>query len=406
MKNGSKKRRIQGLKSERKKFFKNFSIFLRKTLDKGFCSLYYISSQKERVLTNKKRICQRRAAIKMKLSDRKKEILKIAVDNYIDTAMPVSSKIIAEQYSDNISSATIRSEMSALEELGYLEQPHTSAGRIPSNEAYKLYVSELMVKEKLTTKELDYIKRIFLEKTDDLECVVKNAAKIISDLTSYTSMAIAPHDADEHVKKIKLFRFKPDSALVIIATESKLLKDNYVAIPENMSDDNLEEANAMLSRIFEGKTLNECCNLDVSLSEGFDDYKSMFVMVIDALKNYVNYSDSDEVVLEGEDKILDHPEYASVDKIRSFLKVVTSRDKIVNMLDSEGKNGVEINVKIGSDGYEGIPDDCSLVSATYSSNGVKLGTYGVIGPVRMDYKKVVAVLENVGKILESIINKR
>lgn len=342
----------------------------------------------------------------MKLSERKKEILKIAVDNYIDTAVPVSSKIIAEQYSDNISSATIRSEMSALEELGYLEQPHTSAGRVPSNEAYKLYVSELMVKDKLTAKELDYIKQIFLEKTDDLESVIRNAAKIISDLTSYTSLAIAPHDGDEKITKIKLFRYKPDTALVIVVTENKLLKDNYISLPEKMSDENLEEANKLLSKVFEGRTLGECCDLDVDLSGEFESYKSMFVMVVDALKNYVNYRDDDEVVLEGEDKILDHPEYANVDKIRSFLKVVTQKDKIINMLSEDGKNGIEINVKIGSDGYEEIPDDCSLVSATYSAGGVKLGTYGVIGPVRMDYKKVVAVLENVGKILETIINNR
>lgn len=342
----------------------------------------------------------------MKLSERKKEILKIAVDNYIDTAVPVSSKIIAEQYSDNISSATIRSEMSALEELGYLEQPHTSAGRIPSSEAYKLYVSELMVKDKLSNKELDYIKQIFLEKTDDLESVIKNAAKIISDLTSYTSMAIASHDGDERITKIKLFRYKPDTALVLIVTENKLLKDNYINLPEKMSDENLEEANRFLSKVFEGKTLGECCKLNLDLGAEFESYKSMFVMVVDALKSYINYSDGGEVVLEGEEKILNHPEYADTDKIRSFLKAVTQKDKIINMLSDDGKNGIEINVKIGSDGYEGIPEDCSLVSATYSANGVKLGTYGVIGPVRMDYKKVVAVLENVGKILETIINNR
>ena len=143
----------------------------------------------------------------MGLSERKKKILKIAVDNYIETASPVSSKAIAEQYGECISSATIRSEMSALEELGYLEQPHTSAGRIPSNEAYKLYVSDLMVKEKPTAKELDYIKHIFLEKTDDLEYVIRSTAKIISELTGYSSMAVAPHDRSEKITGVKLFRF-------------------------------------------------------------------------------------------------------------------------------------------------------------------------------------------------------
>lgn len=338
----------------------------------------------------------------MELSERKKRILKIAVDNYIDNAVPVSSKCIAEQYGDSISSATIRSEMSALEELGYLEQPHTSAGRIPSAEAYKLYVSDLMVKTKPTVKELDYIKEVFFEKTDDLEYVIKNTAKVISDLTSYTSMAIAPHDEQETISGVKLFRFKPDSALVIIITQTKLLKDNVITVPEGMSDENFADANRMLEKMLIGKTLGECCNIDIELEEEFIGYKNLFGMVIDALKNYVSY-DEDDLILAGTDKIFEHSEYTDADKLRSFLKTVTSKDKIVNLLSDDGKKNISINVKIGSEGYDEIPEDCSLVSATYTANGVKLGTYGVLGPVRMDYKKVVAVLENVGKILESLL---
>ncbi|MBQ3572493.1 MAG: heat-inducible transcription repressor HrcA, partial [Clostridia bacterium] len=262
----------------------------------------------------------------MELSERKKRILKIAVDKYIDTAVPVSSKLIAEEYEGSISSATIRSEMSALEELGYLEQPHTSAGRIPSNEAYKLYVTDLMVKEKPTVKELDYIKKIFLEKTDDLEYLIKNTAKIISELTSYTSMAIAPHDTKDHITHINLFRYKPDSALVLIVTENKLLKDNYISLPPDMPDENLLEANELLTKLFVGKTLDECCDADFLIGEELAGYKSVFVMVIDALKSYIQYSESD-LIVEGEDKILQHPEYTDIDKIRNFLRAVTSKDK-------------------------------------------------------------------------------
>ncbi len=341
----------------------------------------------------------------MELSERKKQILKIAVDKYIDTAVPVSSKLIAEEYDGNISSATIRSEMSSLEELGYLEQPHTSAGRIPSSEAYKLYVSELMVKEKPTVKELDYIKKIFLEKTDDLEYLIKNTAKIISELTSYTSMAIAPHDMADHITHINLFRYKADSALVLIVTENKLLKDNFITLPPDMPDENLLEANLLLSKLFVGKTLDECCNSEFVINEEFQNYKHVFTMVIDALKSYVKYDESD-LIVEGEDKILQHPEYTDISKIRNFLKAVTSKDKIISLLNKEENRDIKINVKIGSEGYDELPDDCSLVSATYSANGVQLGTYGVLGPVRMDYKKVVAVLENVGKILESIITNK
>lgn len=341
----------------------------------------------------------------MGLSERKKKILKIAVDNYIETASPVSSKTIAEQYGECISSATIRSEMSALEELGYLEQPHTSAGRVPSNEAYKLYVSDLMVKDKPTAKELDYIKHIFLEKTDDLEYVIRNTAKVISELTGYSSMAVAPHDSSEKITAVKLFRFKPDSALVIIVTESKLLKDKCISLPESMTDESFEDANKLLEKLLVGKTLEACCNLGPEMEEEFGNYRAVFVMVVDALKDYIMYDEND-LIVEGEDKMLDHPEYADIDKIRRFLQAVTSKDKIVSLLSEDGSRDMKINVKIGSEGYDEIPNDCSLVSATYTVDGVKLGTYGVIGPVRMDYKKVVAVLENVGKILESILSKR
>lgn len=340
----------------------------------------------------------------MELSDRKKKILQLVVDDYIETAAPVSSKSITEKYLTSISSATVRSELSTLEELGYLSQPHTSAGRVPSKEAYRLYVNELMVKEKLSPKELDYIERIFTEKVNGMDDVIKTTAKVISELTQYTSLALTARDANETIKNIRLFRFKPDGALLVIVTDTKLLKDTVIDVPAEMSDETVAEANEFLSNVFTGKTLREVCLTDAdALQAEFDVYKTLFAEVIDALKAYV--TESDEVILEGEDKIFSHPEYADVDKLKNFMSVVTSKDKLLTLLSDDGKE-VKINVKIGADGYDEIPEDCSLISATYSANGVKIGTYGVIGPIRMDYKKVVAVLENVGRILESIISKR
>ena len=340
----------------------------------------------------------------MELSDRKKKIFQLVVDDYIETAAPVSSKSITEKYMTSISSATVRSELSTLEELGYLSQPHTSAGRVPSKEAYRLYVNELMVKEKLSPKELDYIERIFTEKVNGMDDVIKTTAKVISELTQYTSLALTARDANETIKNIRLFRFKPDGALLVIVTDTKLLKDTVIDVPAEMSDETVAEANEFLSNVFTGKTLREVCSTNAdALQAEFDVYKTLFAEVIDALKAYV--TESDEVILEGEDKIFAHPEYADVDKLKNFMSVVTSKDKLLTLLSDDGKE-VKINVKIGTDGYDEIPEDCSLISATYSANGVKIGTYGVIGPIRMDYKKVVAVLENVGRILESIISKR
>ncbi len=340
----------------------------------------------------------------MELSDRKKKILQYVVDDYIETAVPVSSKSLTEKHMTNVSSATVRNELSALEELGYLTQLHTSSGRVPSAEAYKLYVSDLMVKDKLTAKELDYIKRIFLEKADNLEEVIRNTTKVISELTSYTSVGMPTHDGNETIKSVKFFRFKADTALVLIVTEMRLLKDNFITIPENMTDEQLSEAEKVLDHMFKDKSFEEICDLKPEVEDNFLGYKNIFVNVVEALKTYVQTT-SDDVVMVGEEKIFDHPDYADIGKIKDFLSVVTSKDKVMNLLAGDGRD-IKINVKIGSDGYDEIPKECSLVTATYSANGTPLGTYGVIGPVRMDYQKVVAVLENVGRILESIITNR
>ena len=338
----------------------------------------------------------------MELSDRKKKILQLVVDEYIDTATPVSSKSITEKYLTTLSSATVRSELSALEELGYLHQPHTSAGRVPSKLAYKLYVNELMVKDQLTIDELDYIEKIFLEKTNGIEEILKNTAKVISELTQYTSLGVLTRDSEEVIRNIKLFRFKDDGCLLIIVTDNKLLKDSVIDIPSNLSNESLDNANALLGQFFIGKTFSEACKCDTKITESFAVYETVFLEVIDALRAYI--SSSDDVVLEGEDKILAHPEYADIERIRNFMSVVTKKDRVFNLL-SENRN-IKLNVKIGANGYDEIPEDCSLVTATYTANGVEIGTYGVIGPTRMDYKKVVSVLENVGKILESILSNR
>ncbi|MBQ7642968.1 MAG: hypothetical protein IJS67_03605, partial [Clostridia bacterium] len=190
----------------------------------------------------------------MGLSDRKKKILQYVVDDYIETAVPVSSKSLTERHLQNISSATVRNELSALEELGYLTQLHTSSGRVPSAEAYKLYVSELMVKDKLSVKELEYIKKIFLEKADNLEEVVRNTAKVISELTSYPSVGLVSKDGGETIESIKFFRFRKDQALVIIVTEYRLLKDNYITLPEDMTDEQLKESETVLLNMFKGKS--------------------------------------------------------------------------------------------------------------------------------------------------------
>ena len=339
----------------------------------------------------------------MKLSDRKKKILQYVIDDYITTAQPVSSKSITEKYMQDISSATVRSELAGLEELGYLNQLHSSSGRVPSIEAYKLYVAELMDKSQLTAKELVAIKNAFKDRADNLEAVVQNTVKVISELTDYTSVALTAHNEKDIIVKIDIFRFKPTQALLLIVTETTLIRDKFIEIPENMSDEQLLDAGDMISKLFVGKSLSEIVNLGQMIAEEFESYREIISRVVDAIEEYI-IKDKVKVVIDGEGKILNHSEYNNDgEKVKNFLSVVTSKEKLADLLVGNDDN-IEININIGGDSQKDLPDDCSMVTAKYSVGGVKLGSYGVIGPLRMDYQKVISVLEGVGKILEDILD--
>ena len=339
----------------------------------------------------------------MKLSDRKKKILQYVVDDYISTAQPVSSKNITEKYMSDISSATVRSELAGLEEMGLLSQPHTSSGRVPSAEAYKLYVSELMDKSKLSTKDLSVIRNAFESKAVNLETVVQNAVKIISELTDLTSVGCASHSDKDVIVKLDIFRYKPTQALLLIVTENTLIRDKFIEIPETMSDAQILEASDLMAKLFVGKSFSEIIGIGELIEQEFIVYREIFDRVIGAIEDYVKEK-SGKVVVGGEDKILNHPEYNDTEKVKNFLSVVTSKDKLATLLQ-DGSDDIEIKIKIGGE-EEGVPKDCSLVTATYSASGVKMGTYGVIGPLRMDYQKVVSVLEGVGKILNDMLKNK
>ena len=340
----------------------------------------------------------------MKLSERKRKILQLVVDDYISTAQPVSSKSITEKYLKDISSATVRSELAGLEEMGFLTQVHTSSGRVPSIEAYKLYVSELMDKSKLSMKEVGVIKEAFKNHADNLESVVQNAVKVISDLTDYTSVGYTSHSDKEKIVKIDIFKFKLNQALLLIVTENTLIRDKFISIPDGMTDSQVEEASRLLSKLFVGKEFGEIINLSERIADEFSGYREIFDSVMCAIEDYVVKNNAD-VILEGQNKILNHPEYTDSEKVKNFLSVVSSKQKLAGLLKEDNDN-IEISIKIGGEDNKEMPSDCSLVTATYSASGVKIGTYGVIGPLRMDYQKVVSVLEGVGKILEDILTNK
>ena len=340
----------------------------------------------------------------MKMSDRKKKILQIVVDEYINTAVPVSSKSIAEKHLTDVSSATVRNELASLEELGYLTQFHTSGGRVPSPQAYRFYIEELMEKGNLSEKDLDYIEKAFSDKSNDVEHLVKSVSCVISELTDYTSVGIGPNPDEERIRNIALLSCGDGRALLIIVTGTRILRDSFIEIPEGMTEEDLENASRVIARLFSGKALSEVKEAEEEALSEFGQYRQVMHEVVDALKNYSRPRDED-VVLSGADKIFKHPEYEDIENVKNFLTVISSKDKLAEIIGDDNDE-IQISVKIGSCDDKDVPEDCSVVTATYSAGGKNLGTYGVIGPIRMDYHKVITVLENVGKALEGIVGNK
>ncbi len=337
------------------------------------------------------------------ISERKIKILHAVVDEYIAGAEPVSSKEIQQKYLPALSPATIRSELSALEDMGYLVQPHVSAGRIPSSKAYKLYVDKLMSKKNLTPSEMHKIKTYLTDKMVKVEDIVKRTAKVISDITNYTSVILISNIENVIIKEIKLVDLTDGSALLIVITDSGIIRDNIIDIPDDMGDTYIEVASGLLNDVFAGKHLGEIEMPDEMIDGELNKFRKLFESVFDAIRRHGKGED-DGVYLEGSRKMLDYPEYAeNIEKVKNLLEVIDTKEKLSELMTANENavsidgSPIELTVKI--DAEDGGIGDCSVISAKYTVRGKEIGQVGVIGPTRMNYDKVVSVLNYITKTL-------
>lgn len=329
-----------------------------------------------------------------RLSERKERILKAVVDEYIKSAAPVSSGEIQTKHFNNISSATIRSELSTLEDMGYLIQPHTSAGRIPSKKAYKLYVEKFLVKTPLKKGEIDIIHKSFDERFAGVEEVVKRTAKVISDVTNYTSVIVINSVNKVRIKEIKLVALDEHTALVIIITDSGIIRDKIITLSSSINDGYVSDASALLNKMFSGKTVSQVKNPTAMMEKELADFRELFENILRIFSSYRE----DDVIFEGASKMLDYPGH-DIETAKNFLSVIETKEQFAEFID-DGQD-IEFSVKIGADESGGL-DKCAIVTAKYKINGQDIGHAGVIGPERMDYSKVVSVLKYVGKTLDII----
>lgn len=341
----------------------------------------------------------------MELNERKLAILKAIVEDYIATAEPVGSRTLSRKYIPSLSSATIRNEMSDLEEMGYLLQPHTSAGRIPSETAYRLYVDQLMEQQPLSPEEINQIRQQAWRKDEQMQTIIRQTAYIISELTQYTALVLAPQLRRATLKRIQLVYLSAGMALVVIVTDTTVVKDSILPIPEGITEEDLTRISRLLTERFAGHSLTD---IDLQTVEALqkDLYRNrvFFDSLIRALNDSILKPDRGRLVLDGAVNIFHYPEYKDIDKARHFLTMLETRDQLYRMLAKRTK--WEYTITIGDENQERELRDYSVVTATYKVGSRPVGSIGVIGPMRMNYPRVVQVLSEATQSLGEIFSEK
>ena len=329
----------------------------------------------------------------MELNERKLNILKAIVKDYIDTAEAVGSRSISKRYDLGISAATIRNEMADLEELGYLIQPHTSSGRVPSEKGYKLYVNSLMGNTELSDEEKIIIEKCIKQNVSNIKDLIHETSKLLSQLTNYTTVAVTKGLVNQsNIKHIQLVSMNNNEILLIVVTDKGDIKNAYISNDSYLEQSKLNLISDNLTKRLEGKSITEIDNNLIA----FIKYEiSEYSILIDNLINALSFNiveDDLSVSLNGATNILNYPEFNDVIKARSFLDMLEKKETITTMVKSKGIQKDNINITIGSDNDCEIAKECSIVTATYNIDKDLVGKISFIGPTRMDYARIYAIV--------------
>ncbi|NLJ99528.1 MAG: heat-inducible transcription repressor HrcA [Tissierellia bacterium] len=343
------------------------------------------------------------------LDDRKVKVLHAIINSYILKAEPVGSRTISKQYDLGVSSATIRNEMSDLEELGYLNKPHTSAGRIPSDKAYRLYVDQLLKAEKLKMdmKKKNEIKKALVEESQEIDQLIQNSAKIISAITSYTSLAISPQLKESRLKHIQLIPIDEAEILVVLVNESGIVKNTIFRVEQNIPEDQLLTISNFLNHKLKGFTMDEINQaMDEGIFREIHDLKKILDKIIPIINKSLEDIDNVDVYADGVTKIFNFPEYRDLNKAKSFISFIEDKELLIDLLLNDTLEG-DIEITIGDENIYDPIKDCSLITTTYRLGDMTIGKIGVIGPTRMEYFKVINALRlfsvNMTEILDMLL---
>ncbi len=338
------------------------------------------------------------------LDERKVTILKAIIKTYLETGEPVGSRTISKYTDLNLSSATIRNEMSDLEELGYIMQPHTSAGRIPSDRGYRFYVDQIMQEKE---EEVTEIKDMMLKRVDRVELLLKQMAKLLAQNTNYAAMISAPQFHRNKLKFIQLSKVDEEKLLVVIVVEGNIIKNAMIPIHTELDDEGLLNLNILLNNALNGLTIEEI-NLEVisRLKVQAGPHCDVVDRVLTEVAAAIRRDDEDlQIYTSGATNIFKYPELSDGERASKLIGTLEQKDLLQGLIDdvngSESVSGIQ--VYIGDEAPVKTMQDCSIVTANYELGEGLRGTIGIIGPKRMDYEKVLSTLRNLMTQLDTIL---
>lgn len=326
----------------------------------------------------------------MEMDERKIRILQAIIDDYINTAEPVGSRTIAKKYDLGVSSATIRNEMSDLEEMGFLVQLHTSSGRIPSDKGYRLYVDKLMRVSSLSPQEELLIKKsLVTQSVYEIEKTIRQSMALLSELTKLTCIVKGPSVKKSFLRSIQLIKIDGYNLLLVILTDNGIIKNSIIRVFKVVDSNVIEKINNILEVFLKGATFEDINHKIVDdLKNSLFGHQEIFDILLEEVIDCLNEATSPEFYIEGASNILNYPEYKDIDKAKNFLSFLDDINKVKSLLTlNKG-----VTVKIGNENFIDEAKNCSIITAVYGSSDRTLGTIGIIGPTRMDYSKVVSIL--------------
>lgn len=341
----------------------------------------------------------------MPMDERKSRVLQAIVDDYVATAEPVGSRTIARKYRLGVSPATIRNEMADLEELGYLEQPHTSAGRIPSDRGYRYYVDCLMEIKETTPQERERLRRVFERKVWELESLIRETARVLSDLTHLTGIVLGPQSQEARFREVRLVPLASDRALLVYITDTGFVENAVVDLPFEVTMVELQQISELLTEHLRGQRVELMGRGALqTLQRELGRYGRLLEQTLEFLSESIQPGERRRVYVSGTTHMLEQPEFRDVQKARQLFNLLEQDavlEEVLNLPESD-----TVQIQIGAEIKLQELHDCSIISATYTAGGKTVGRVGVIGPRRMDYGRVVAMVDEVTRRLSGILGRQ